>query len=259
MSSDRFWELDTAELPPALRSMWQLFKLGYSHEPALLAVAFGFALLQALPDALVALWLKLLSDGVTRDDRALLVGGAVGLAASGIANWFLRTVQTRVERRFRDRVTIALEGHVARLQATVPTLAHQERPDLLDRLAVLRNHVFVLDHMYSSVFSIAGWLLRLAVTVALLLTVSPLLALLVLFALPPVFSAVRRPAAERAAEERGAPAQRLARHLFQTVTAAAPGKEVRLDGTQASLVARRRAAWEEWYAEVSRARWHSAV
>jgi ATP-binding cassette subfamily B protein len=260
MPSDRpWWDLDTDELPPALRSMWRLFKLGYAHEPALLVVAFTFALLQALPDALVALWLKLLSDGVTRDDRGLLAAAAAGLALSGVANWFLRTVQTRVERRFRDRVTIALEGHVARLQASVSTLAHQERPELLDRLAVLRNHVFVLDHMYSSVFSVGGWLLRLGVTVALLATVSPLLAVLLLFALPPVLTSARRPAAERAAEERGAPAQRLSRHLFQTVTTAAPGKEVRLDGTQDTLVARRREAWEEWYAGVSRERWRSAV
>ena len=53
------------DLPPALRSMWRLFKLGYQHEPALLVAAFSFALLQALPDALIALWLKLMSDGAT--------------------------------------------------------------------------------------------------------------------------------------------------------------------------------------------------
>ena len=250
---------DKDDLPPALRSMWRLFKLGYTHEPALLVVAFSFTLLQALPDALVALWLKLLSDGVTRDDRGLLLTGIVGLGASAIANWFLRTVTTRVERRFRDRVTIALEGHVARLQASVSTLAHQERPELLDRLSVLRNHVFVLDHMYASVFTTAAWILRLVVVLGLLVSIHPALLLLLVFALPPVLTASRRPASERAAEELGAPAQRLGRHLFTVVTTAAPAKEIRLGGTGAQLVARRRAAWEQWYAEVSRARWASAA
>src|SRR3712207_8480830 len=47
--------------------------------------------------------------------------------------------------RSRDKVTIALETHVARLQASVVTIAHQERPEYLDRLAVLRDQVFVLD------------------------------------------------------------------------------------------------------------------
>ena len=76
---------------------------------------------------------------------------------------------TATQRRFRDRVTIFLESHVARLQASVSTIEHHERPDYLDRLSVLRNQVFTLDHMYMSVFSTAGWILRLAVTVILLM------------------------------------------------------------------------------------------
>ena len=90
----------------------------------------------------------------------------------------LRIISTRVQRRFRDKVTIALESHVARLQATVATVAHHERPDYLDRLSVLRDQVFVLDHLYMSVFSTLGWILRLAVTMALLMSINPALGLL---------------------------------------------------------------------------------
>jgi ATP-binding cassette, subfamily B, bacterial len=247
------------ELPPALSSMWRLCRLGFRHEPGLLIAAFLLSLLAALPDALIAVWLKLLGEGVLRADRGLLFGAALGLAGSATATWFLRTVSARVQRRFRDRVTIALEGHVARLQASVATIAHQERPELLDRLAVLRDQVFVLDHMYMSVFSTCGWILRLGVTVALLMSVHPALALLALFALPTVVTSSWRPAVERTAEERGAPASRLARHLFVTVTTAAPGKEVRLSGIGPRLVRQRRAEWERWYQLVSRARWGSAA
>ncbi len=247
------------ELPPALSSMWRLCRLGFRHEPGLLLAAFLLSMLAALPDALIAVWLKLLGEGVLRADRGLLLGAALGLAGSATATWFLRTVSNRVQRRFRDRVTIALEGHVARLQASVATIAHQERPELLDRLAVLRDQVFVLDHMYMSVFATCGWILRLGVTVALLMSVHPALALLALFALPTVLTSSWRPAVERTAEERGAPARRLARHLFVTVTTAAPGKEVRLAGIGPSLVRQRRAEWERWYQLVSRARWGSAV
>ena len=247
------------ELPPALRSMWRLFRLGYQHEPGLLVAAFILSLVAALPDALIAVWLKLLGEGVISADRRLLLGAALGLAGSAAATWFLRTISTRVQRRFRDKVTIALEGHVARLQASMTTIAHQERPELLDRLAVLRDQVFVLDHMYMSVFSTCGWILRLGVTVALLMSVHPALALLALFALPTVVTSGWRPAVERSAEQRGASAGRLARHLFVTVTSAAPGKEVRLAGTGPRLAQRRRAEWERWYGLVSRARWVSAV
>jgi len=144
-------------LPPALSSMWRLCKLGYRHEPRLMLWAFVLSQFAALPDALLALWLMLLGKGVLEHRSGLIQIAAVGLAISAVATWFLRTVSTRVQRRFRDRVTIALESHVARLQASIATIAHQERPEYLDRLSMLRNQVFVLDHMYMSVFStVAG-------------------------------------------------------------------------------------------------------
>ena len=250
---------DLGPMPPALRAMWRLFRLGYRHEPRLLLVSFLLSLFAALPDALIAVWLKLLGEGVQRGDHTRLLVAALGLAASAAATWFLRTLDARLQRRFRDRVTIALEGHVARLQASVTTVAHQERPELLDRLSVLRDQVFVLDHMYMSVFATAGWLLRLGVTVVLLVSVHPALALLVLFALPTVATASWRPAVERSAQERGAAASRLARHLFATMTTAAPAKEVRLAGIGPALVGRRRESWERWYALISRARLASAA
>jgi len=247
------------DLPPALPSMWRLCRLGYRHEPGLLVAAFLLALLGALPDALIALWLGLLTEAVLDRDRALLLGASLGLGVSATATWFLRTVSTRVQRRFRDKVTIALESHVARLQASVSTIAHQERPDYLDRLSVLRDQVFVLDHMYMSLFSTAGWILRLGVTIALLMSIDPVLALLAVFALPTVLTSTWRPAVERAAEERGAAPKRLARHLFVTATTAGPGKEVRVTGIGRRLATERRAAWERWYAGVSRARRRSAL
>jgi ATP-binding cassette subfamily B protein len=259
MSSRNAQRNPDTELPPALSSMWRLCRLGFRHEPRLMFAALALSLLAALPDALLALWLKLLGEGVIDGDRTLVRWAALGLGASTAATWFLRTVSTRVQRRFRDKVTIALESHVARLQAGVVTIAHQERPELLDRLSVLRDQVFVLDHMYMSVFSTAGWMLRLGVTVVLLASIHPALLLLGLFAMPTAVTSAWRPAVERAAEERGASARRLALHLFQTATTAPPGKEVRVTGIGPRLVEQRRAAWEGWYGPVARARWGSAI
>jgi ATP-binding cassette subfamily B protein len=247
------------QLPPALSSMWRLCKLGYQHEPRLLLAAFLLSLLAALPDALLALWLKFLGQGLLEHRNELVFGAAVLLGLSAAGTWLLRTVSTRVLRGFRDKVTIALESHVARLQATVATIAHQERPDYLDRLSMLRNQVFVLDHMYMSLFTTCGWILRLAVTVGLLMSIHPALALLALFAVPTVVTSTWRPAVERAAQERGAPFSRLARHLFNMATTATPGKEVRITGIGPRLATERRRAWERWYAPISAARWGTAA
>src|SRR5436189_141515 len=239
--------------------MWRALKRGYEAEPLLLSVAFGLSLLAALPDALLALWFKLLADGVLGGRPTLVTTAAVGLGVSAAATWFLRVISDRTQRRFRDLLTVALEAHVARLQASVATIEHHERPVYLDRLAMLRNQVFVLDHMYMSLFTTCGWVLRLGVTVALLVSIHPALALLAAFALPTVLTSTWRPGVERAAEERGASANRLARHLFDVATTAPPGKEVRVTRIGARLVAQRRAAWERWYGPVAQARRRSAA
>jgi ATP-binding cassette subfamily B protein len=247
------------DLPPALSSMWRLCKLGYRHEPRLMLMAFVLSQLAALPDALLALWLMLLGKGMLENRPGLVRAAAVGLGVSATATWFLRTVSTRVQRRFRDKVTIALESHVARLQASIATIGHHERPEYLDRLAMLRNQVFVLDHMYMSLFSTCGWILRLGVTVALLASIHPVLVLLAAFALPTVLTSTWRPAVERTAQERAAPSNRLARHLFSTATTAPPGKDVRVMGIGNRLTIERREAWERGYGPVSAARWGSAA
>jgi ATP-binding cassette subfamily B protein len=246
-------------LPPALSSMWRLCKLGYRHEPRLMVASFALSQLAALPDALLALWLMLLGKGVMEHRPGLVQGAAIGLGVSTAATWLLRTVSTRVQRRFRDKVTIALESHVAQLQASIATIAHQERPEFLDRLSMLRSQVFVLDHMYMSLFSTLGWLLRLGVTMALLASIHPALILLAVFAIPTVLTSTWRPQVERSAQERGAQTFRLARHLFTLATTAPAGKEVRVTGIGERLVSERRAAWERWYGPVAAARSGSAA
>jgi ATP-binding cassette, subfamily B, bacterial len=245
-------------LPPAFSSMWRLCKLGYRHEPRLMVTAFALSQLAALPDALLALWLMLLGKGILEHKSKMVLSAAIGLGVSTAATWFLRTVSTRVQRRFRDKVTIALESHVAQLQASIATVAHQERPDYLDRLSMLRNQVFVLDHMYMSVFSTLGWILRLGVTMALLASIHPALLLLLVFAVPTIITSTWRPDVERSAQERGAQTNRLARHLFTIATTAPPGKEVRVTGIGERLMKERRTAWERWYGPVANARWGSA-
>ncbi|MCB9393851.1 MAG: ABC transporter ATP-binding protein [Acidimicrobiaceae bacterium] len=247
-----------------MTSLWRTFRLGARAEPRLLGLSLGLALLMMLPDALLALWLGLLVSGVV-DGRDGRVGvAAIGLAVSATATWYLSVLSQRVQRRFRDRIAIALESHVASLQASVATIEHHERPEHLDRLAMLRDQVFALDHMFMSLFSTLGWLFRLVITGVLLASVHPALALLLLCAVPAFVTSTWRPAVERRVEESVVSNSRLARHLFVVGTSAPPGKEVRVTGTEHRIRAERQAAWERWYRPVAAARattalWHAAV
>src|SRR3989475_12468027 len=91
----------TDDLPPALPAMWRALKRGYEAAPSLLSVSLGLALAAALPDALLALWFKLLADGVLGGRRGLVTTAAVGLGVSAAATWFLRVISERTQRRFR--------------------------------------------------------------------------------------------------------------------------------------------------------------
>jgi len=246
-------------LPKALPSLWRTFRLGYRAEPRLLALSLALALLMMLPDALLALLLKVLVDGAVAGRRETVVGAALALAVCATATWYLGVLSQRVQRRFRDRIAIALESRVAHLQATVPTVELHERPEYLDRLAMLRDQVFALDHMFMSLFSTLGWIFRLVVTALLLASVHPGLAGLLALALPAFWTSTARPAVERRVEESVISHTRLARHLFVLGTTAPPGKEVRVTRTGPWLAAARRAAWERWYGPVARARWATAL
>lgn len=247
------------DLPRTWPSLVRVVRLGARAEPGLLAASLALTLLSALPDALLALWLKVLTDAAADRDSTMLAVAAIGLALSATGTWYLSVVLGRVDRRFRDRIGIVFQSHVAELHTRVPTVEQFERAEYADRLSVLRDQIFALDHLFGSMFMTLAWVARLAFVVALLGTVQPVLVGLVVFAAAPMWSATWRPKVERETEESVASRARLARHLFLVTTSASPGKEVRITANAATLAARRDAEWQAWFAPVAGARWRSAA
>src|SRR5262252_7760215 len=119
------------DLPAALPAMWRALRRGFVAEPWLISASFLLALLAASPDALIPLLMKWLVDRVA---SGAPYAPAVGLGVFATGTWILGLASMRVQRRFRDRITVALESHVAGLQASVATIEHHERPEYLDRL-----------------------------------------------------------------------------------------------------------------------------
>jgi ATP-binding cassette subfamily B protein len=247
------------QLPGTIDSLWRSLKLGYRAEPGLLFLAGGTTLLAAVPDALFALGLRWFATSVIAGDRNRILVAAAVLGALASGSWVLKTVSERANRRFGDRSTVVIESHVAHLQASVATIEHHERSDYLDRLSILRDQVFALNHLYGSLFLTAGTILRLGLTLGLLMSVHPALGLLGLLALPTVWASSWRAGVERVVEERGAQDFRRARHLFLLGTTAPPGKEVRVARVEGDLVAGRQTSWDARFGPIVRARWASAV
>ena len=207
----------------------------------LMVVAFALALLAALPDALLALWLKLLGDGVIdRRPRAACALAAVGLGALGGGDLVpAHGVAPGCSAASATGSPSPSSPTWPGCRRRSPRSPTRSGPSYLDRLSVLRDQVFVLDHMYMSVFSTrrvdpAPRRHRRAARVdppgaRCCSRCSPL---------PTVLTstlAARRSSARR--RSGAPPSKRLARHLFTTATTAPPGKEVRVTGIGPRLVA----------------------
>lgn len=250
------------DLPGGWASIANIVRLAYRYQPKLLWVSLGITVVGALPDALFALWLGLLAEALSdgaEPDRTLLIIAGAGLAFSAVGGWVLRAGGDRINLRFRQRLAVSLETHVARLQADAAGIEHHERPDALDRLAMLRDQVFTLDHIFMSLFGSLGVLLRLLIVMGVLATVRPELLLLGLAAIPPVVVAARRGRMESSVWESMASERRLARHLFVLGTEAPSAKELRVANARRPVAVARDRAWRDFVDPVERVRWRSAA
>lgn len=246
------------DIPSMWAGLLHSLKFAFKSQPWLLVVSFALTLGGLLPEALSALWLRILLHGIGTGDDAETLRAAVGLALTGGTAWLLRTIGSRVIAIFSDRIALAVETHVARLQANVSTIEHHERPDYLDRLQILHDHSFLLNHVYPSLMQYVGSAARLFITVGLLMSISPVLGLLVLFAIPTVTVSQRRAGALRAAEERIAPQVRLARHFFELGTTPGSAKEIRVSLAEERIAERRKRAFLDGYGIVAHQQWVAA-
>jgi ATP-binding cassette, subfamily B, bacterial len=247
-----------ADLPSLPSSLWRALRLAQRAEPRLLPVSFLLVASAWVPQSLSALWMRFVADGLVQREDVLLALGIGGLAASAALGWLLGTAGGRIAILFSQRVTIAVEAHVAQLQATTAGLEHHEHPEHLDRLQMLKDQTYRLENIYRTLFNLVGAGARLAITVGLLVSVHPVLALLLLFALPAATTATLRQAAQRASMQRAARHTRLARHLFNLCTTPGPGKEIRVTRVGERLAERRRRAWRTGFELVAATRWRNA-
>ena len=239
---------------------WNFFGVLSKADRALAAVWWVVLVLRGVLPAVFAIATGMLVAEVQRGESL-----TAGLALVGIVFVLLQVltpIHQAVGANLGDRTAAWLYDRLTEACVRPPGMAHMEDPKLTNDLTVARDFDLGMTGpplFISMDFITCGWLLRLGVTVALLMSIHPALVLLAAFALPTVLTSTWRPAVERSAQERGTPFSRLARHLFTTATTATPGKEVRVLGIGERLMADRRKAWQRGHGSISAARWGSAV
>jgi ATP-binding cassette, subfamily B, bacterial len=199
--------------------------------------------LSRLSFPLVAVWLKLLTDGLVQRDAQLVVIGVAGLtivqAVLGMAGVFGNDLRIVLS----ERIGFVIDREVALLAASLPGLEHHERPDYQDRLELLRQSQAALANSLNSVMNALNAVVGAIGALVVLVFLNPWLLFVVLFALPAIPIARQQQKWQKAGEEESAAPSRLARHLRGLTVDRNAGMEFRVFGLQEEIRRRFRLAW----------------
>lgn len=184
------------------------------------------------------LWLRLLVDGVLAHEARQTLIAAGLMALSGGAAFLAMGAGYQIRTRISELAGLEFDRQLVEITTGIPTIEHHERPDYLDRLRLLREHVDDLRNSVSGIFSVLSSLTSAAVALVLLGRLSPLLLLLPLFWFP-------RQLADAAVIrwiglvwEQDAENLRALDHLETLATTPGPAKEVLISGLQNEILRR---------------------
>jgi len=203
------------------------------------------SILVACCSTFIGLLFKVLADGVVSGDRPPVLVAAVLLAvATTFQNAGGRYVLLLVA-DVHDRATLTMNRDLMRLCGLTPGLEHHERPDYLDRMALLRDDTRILaDALRQAVVALV-LVIRVLTTALLLSSVHPVLLVLPAFSLPSLWTGARSRRIVQGAREASAGRGRLLDHFLALSSGVAGGAEARIFGIGREISDRSRALWDE--------------
>jgi ATP-binding cassette subfamily B protein len=221
-----------------------LIGIGFSAAPW---TAVGCLLMSAgaaVTSVTYSIGFKVMIDGAI--DHA---GDAIALGAALVAvlfslSWLLAILSGTEGTMLTDRVNVVLGVRIARLAATLPTLEHFERSDMLARLEQLTSNRRTLAGAPRQVIGLFGQTVRAVGIVVLLATIYLPVLVVPLLALAPAMSDRWAARLQRRADDALAEDRRLLTDLFALATSADTARELRTYGITDALTARHNALAE---------------
>ncbi|MEQ7127899.1 ABC transporter ATP-binding protein [Actinopolymorpha sp. B11F2] len=208
-------------------------------------LAFGIFTVQALVTAGFAWWLKLLLDGLADGDSTRTALAAVTIGVSIAAGSALDYAGSRVRMALNERAQHLIERRLAETVGHVPTLEIHETPEHLTQLELLSNEEWEFGDAIPSLVQLTNVMIQAAASVALLLSVHPLLLALPLFGVPMLVLSRRTNGLFNLGIELSAAPSRRAGDLWDLATTAGAAKEIRLFRLAPEILRRFHAAHRE--------------
>ena len=228
----------------ALRSAAWLLRLSWRQNRAKTAAALVLVLGNAVAAPLMALAMKGLTNAAIAGDGTSAAIAGVAVAACIIGTLTLGHFAHIAYFELSEINTLDMELRLVALSNGSAGIEHQERAEYADRLSVLETELQQIQDGFYAVLALSSLAVAIALTGLLLALVNPILLLLPLVAVPPLYAG--RGAQElidRSRDETAADT-RLAMHLFRLATGAGPAKELRVFRLQDEIRRRHRELWE---------------
>jgi ATP-binding cassette subfamily B protein len=239
-TDDKHTRLSTAR---TRRAFWTLATTAFRTSPALAFTTLVLVPIGQVQFALGAYWAKLLADAVFRHDSSAAWVAAGLLATSSAIGILVGVGGAKLRLTLQERVSFALDHRITELAAFLPGLEHQERPEYLDKMELLRQQRTVLGQAMGTLVNNLSTMLQLVVTLALIARLHPVLLLMPLAGIPPMLITPVQQRRWKRVEEQTAELDRVTNAFYALATTAAPGKEVRVFNLEDELTERYEAAW----------------
>jgi ATP-binding cassette subfamily B protein len=206
-----------------------------------------------------AVGVALLTDGIVDHHLRTAVGGGLLTAASAVLADGLTWTSMALHFSLVERVGRVVDEQLMAFVAGAPGIEIYERPEVQDRVQLLRDQRDELANLPDSVVDALSVAVRAALTLALLVAVNPVLLALPLFALPTVVATRAGSRRQTRAQDASASGKRLANALFDLAIQPGPADEVRIFRLGPALVSRHGAIWRELDAELRAADRRGAI
>ena len=241
------------------RAIGRVVRTAFAADPLRATIVFIGSPLLGLSPVLGALWLKMLFDGLVKNDAGAAGLAAMLVAASLVVAHLSTVVMAKIRFTLQERTSLHFERELMAMVAALPGIEHHERPEYLDKLEILRDERAAFAQAVYAITQNVGVLLQAAGTGYLLFHVHPLLLVLPVFNLVSFITEARGGSIMVEAAEDSAADQRLAREHFQTATTYGFSKEMRVFGLADEMLARHRRASETARSTMVRAAFRGAA
>jgi ATP-binding cassette subfamily B protein len=211
---------------------------GFRAAPLTACVSVVLSIAAAVCSVVYTVGLKVMIDGAIARSGGRVALGAALVAVLFTLSWLLVVIAGSRGSLLTDRTSLALGVRIMRLAASLPTLEHFERPELLARLETLTRGRRTLAGAPRQLINLLGQALRAIGMVVLLALIYPPVLVVPLLALAPAFADRRAGRVQRRADESLVEDRRMLEELFTLATTAASARELRTYGLTEALPAR---------------------